>query len=332
MIRIDGVEPEPQEVTWVVTGPTAGGKASLALEIARRFSIPIISLDSMKVYRGMDIGTAKPAADLVQSLPFHLIDIRDPWESFSVGDYVLEVQRLTQRLPRPWLFSGGTPFYLNALIEGLSSGPPAQPELRHRLAEEVTTSGLDPVYSRLARLDPVAAQRIHPADRRRIFRALEVIEVTGRPFSDLLAERTPFLKAGTFRRIGIARSREDQYRRIDARVARMFDEGWMDEVAHLRRQHDPPWGPQASQSIGYQEVLDALEKGEDPRARIPKIQTRTRNFARSQLTWFRKMSVEWWAPEEEDLLLRSLDRDLTDSQAGRSLAAPAPDRLVFRDR
>ncbi|MGE3163616.1 MAG: tRNA (adenosine(37)-N6)-dimethylallyltransferase MiaA [Planctomycetota bacterium] len=332
MIPIDRGEADARHLVWVVTGPTAGGKASLALKLARRFGVPIISLDSMKVYRGMDVGTAKPSADLVRSVPFHLIDIRDPWESFSVGDYVAEVSRLTATLSRPWLFSGGTPFYLHALLTGLSSGPPAQPDLRARLADEVRTAGLDSLYQRLLRLDPIAGGRIHPADRRRILRALEVIETTGRPFSDLLSERTPFLEPGRYRLLGIARSRAEQYRRIDARVVRMFDDGWVAEVETLRRRHDPPWGAQASQSIGYEEVRDALEKREEPRDRIPKIQTRTRHFARSQLTWFRKMPIEWWTPEEESELVATLERDLADAAAGKDLTPPAPARRVCRDQ
>lgn len=323
------MDPSP---VWVVTGPTAGGKAALALAIARRFSVPILSLDSMKIYRGMNIGTAKPTADLIRETPFHLVDVRDPWEAFSVGDYLQEANQLTPTLPKPWLFSGGTSLYVHALLEGIFDGPPAQPELRARLAGEAARDGLDQLHRRLGELDPPAAAKIHPTDQRRIVRALEVIELCGERFSKLQTQRKPFLRTGSFRLLGIARPRAELHARIDARVERMFEAGWVDEVEQLWRDHSPPWSPAASQSIGYTQILEALESGEDPRSRIPTIQTRTRRFSRSQMTWYRKMPVEWWAPEERDVLLDDLESSLEDYRVGREFRAPQPERLAFRDR
>ncbi len=285
--------------TLVVTGPTAGGKSRLAVRIARRLSVPIISLDSMKVYRGMDIGTAKPGAELVREIPFHLMDIRAAWESFSVGDYLREVEALVAELPRPHLFCGGTAFYLHALVAGIFAGPSAQPELRASLEEEARLRGTEALHRRLVAADPRAAEKIHPGDLKRIVRALEVIEVCGEPFSRLQAERRPLLAPGSFRLIGMSRPREEVYGRVDARVARMFEEGWVEEVVRLRDAHDPPWSKEAAQSIGYVRIAEALEAGRDPRLALPEIQKRTRHFAKAQLTWFRKMPIEWWEDEEE---------------------------------
>ncbi len=315
--------------TIVVTGPTAGGKGRLASEIARRLSTGVISLDSMKVYRDMDIGAAKPSLAARRSVPFHLMDLRDPWESFSVGDYIDELRRLEPSLGSRWLIAGGAAFYLNALRHGIFRGPPPDVFYRQRLTEEFEAVGYQELHDRLAAKDPSSAQRIHPTDGRRIIRALEVMESCGRPFSELQALRRPILEQGRCRLIGISRPRDELYERIDSRVLRMFTAGWVDEVKRLCDAHAPSWSAQADQSIGYHQIRAALSAGDDPRERIPLIQQRTRHFARHQLIWFRKMPVEWWRPDEESELLASIDSSL--DHYARAGTFPAPDSHRLRN-
>lgn len=313
---------------WVVAGPTAGGKSGLSRRIAERFDLPILSMDSMKIYRGMDVGTAKPGGAARDR--YRLIDLRDPWESFSVGDYLDELRALGPRPSTPTLLSGGTGLYLNVLLEGIFEGPPPDPELRERLEHEAKEQGLDRLHDRLRALDPPSAEAIHATDQRRIIRALEVMAARGEPFSVLKARRTPVLPAGGFKLIGIARPREELYRRINARCLRMFEEGWVEEVERLIATGTdagrPAWSAQADQSIGYSQIRQAIEAGEDPRARTELIQTRTRHFARHQLIWFRKMPIEWWSPAEEDALLAHLERELERYHATGAFSPVVPDR------
>lgn len=314
---------------WVIAGPTAGGKSALSLRIAERFGLPILSMDSMKIYRGMNVGTAKPRGAARDR--YRLIDLRDPWESFSVGDYLGELRALGPRPSTPTLLSGGTGLYLNVLLHGIFEGPPPDPELRERLEHEASERGLAALHERLRTLDPPSAEAIHPTDQRRIIRALEVMAAHEEPFSVLKARRTPILPAGGFKLIGIARPREELYRRINARCLRMFEEGWVEEVERLmaagRDAGRPAWSDQADQSIGYSQIRQALEAGEDPKDRIDLIQTRTRHFARHQLIWFRKMPIEWWVPTEEEALLAHLERELDRYRATGAFSPVAPDRV-----
>ncbi|MEM7262903.1 MAG: tRNA (adenosine(37)-N6)-dimethylallyltransferase MiaA [Planctomycetota bacterium] len=319
----------------VITGPTAGGKSRLVAELASRFGSGVISLDSMKVYRGMDIGSAKPSPERIESTPFHLIDVRDPWEPFSVGDYLDELEGIAgpESAPSiaesaPWLFGGGTAFYLNTLLRGIFRGPAPDESLRIELTARAEREGVDALHRELAALDPPSAEKIHPTDLRRIVRALEVMRHCDEPFSVLQARRRPILRPQQTRLVGIGRSREELYRRIDDRVTAMFDRGWVAEVQDLLDAHDPPWSHQAEQSIGYAQIREALEAGEDPTERIPVIQQRTRHFARHQLIWFRKMPIEWWAPDELDALVNSVVSSWGDLQKTGEFPTVDPARLV----
>lgn len=314
-----------QVPTWVVAGPTAGGKSQLSRAISERFETPVISMDSMKVYRGMDIGTAKPRGELADQ--YRLIDIRDPWERFWVGEFLDEALRL-QPSTGPALISGGTGLYLNVLLQGIFRGPPPDLELRASLEDEARSFGIGSLHARMARLDPASGESIQASDRRRIIRALEVMAHHDEPFSQLKARRVPVLKPGRFRLIGIARPRAELYERINDRCCRMFDEGWVAEVERLREAHDPAWSEQANQSIGYSQILDALEKGEDPRERLEFIQTRTRHFARHQLIWFRKMPIEWWRPDEQEELIDRMQADLSGFRQTGHFPEPDPARAA----
>ena len=315
----------------VITGPTAGGKSALAVRLAQQFERALVSVDSMKVYRRMDIGSAKPSSEKLGGVPCHLIDIREPWDEFSVGDYLAELSRLARQLPRPLILAGGTAFYLYGLLEGVMEAPPAQPELREGLEARAQSEGNEALHRELAEKDPESAAKLHPNDRRRVIRALEVIAVTGELFSELQKKRRPLVDPEQVCLVGIAHSRKQLYRRIDDRVVRMFEAGWVEEVEQLRREHDPPWSASASQSIGYEQIREALELGENPEERLETIQQRTRHFARSQLTWFRKMPLRWWHPGELNELLAWFPEALAQWEQAGSWPAPDPARREYSD-
>lgn len=313
-------------LTVVVTGPTCGGKTSLATAIARRFGWPILSLDSMKVYRRMDIGSAKPSQELRAELRIELLDLREPWERFSVSDYIEEWRKVSATIEGPRVLSGGTAFYLSALREGLFEGPGPDAEVRATLGERADREGLDVLHRRLAAVDPVAATRIHPTDRRRTIRALEVFETSGEPITVWQARRTPILDPARTLYLGVHRPRPELHARIAARIDRMFAAGWVDEVRALIAAHDPPWSEGAAQSIGYERIREALARNRDPEQEIPRIRARTNAFARRQLTWIRKMPIEWWSPEEHPDLLEVMDG----RAEGTIPLTPDEDRLARR--
>src|SRR5262245_22866985 len=211
------------------TGPTGSGKTALSLELAERLGAEIVSMDSMALYRGLDIATAKPTPDERARVPHHLIDVLDPWESASVAwwlEQAAQAYRDIERRGRRVLFVGGTPLYLKALLCGLFDGPPAVPELRARLLHEAERIGSVGLYERLAQVDPVTATRLHPNDQRRVVRALEVWELTGRPISSWQTQwrslgEVEEAAAGP-RCLWLDLPRAELYARIDARVQSMM--------------------------------------------------------------------------------------------------------------
>lgn len=279
-----------------IMGPTASGKAELALAAARATGAILLSCDSMKVYRGMDVGTAKPPPD--ERGAWRGLDLVDPWERYDASrfralfDGVLAEARAEGR---PLLLSGGTMLYLKAATEGLCEAPPRDADVREALQREAEAGGAAALHARLGAVDPAAAARIHPNDLRRIVRALEVHAVTGRPLSDLHAE-----SGGRLRQVRddlhraafvVRRERDDMDRRIDARVLRMLEQGWADECRRLRA--DPRGvSTEAAQAIGYRELfawLDAGGEGAPPEEVVRRVQTATRRFARRQLTWLKHL-------------------------------------------
>jgi tRNA dimethylallyltransferase len=298
----------------VVTGPTASGKGALAAELARRLGGEIVSLDSMKVYRRMDIGTAKPSPALRREIPFHLVDIVDASESFSVGDYLARAHpalRDIEARARPVILQGGTALYLNALLFGLFRGPEADWRTRQALAGEAEARGLDALYEELGARDPEAAAKIYRQDRRRIVRALEVIRLTGRRMSDLWRETTERAGLERYACFAVGWERAALYRRIDLRVERMVDAGLFAEARALQ-EDSRALSRTASRCIGYRHVFEALASGEAPEATVARIQQDTRRFAKQQLTWFRRFPITWLAPGEPgrmaDQLLATLAR------------------------
>jgi tRNA dimethylallyltransferase len=294
---VAAIQPSSNPLLFLV-GPTGAGKSRLALELAERLGAAIVSMDSMQVYRGMDIGTAKPGAVERERVPHHLLDRANPPESYDVRRYLADVERALAEIRaagrRP-LFVGGTGFYLKALVFGLLEGPRSDPALRAELVERGAVEGAEALHRELVQVDPVAARRIHPNDRRRVIRALEVQRSTGKPLSAWQqewgwdGERPP----GRERRIaGLTLETAALDRRIRERTRAMLDAGWPEEARSIR--DGDGFGPTSSQALGYAEAL-ALADGRAGRAEIEaRIALRTRQFARRQRTWFRHFPEIRW--------------------------------------
>lgn len=275
----------------VLTGPTGCGKTRLGIELAERLGAEIVSMDSMALYRGMDIGTAKPSSEERRRVPHHLIDMLDPWESASVAWWLEQTARACHDIRqrgRRVLIVGGTPFYLKALLRGLFDGPPADERLRCRLVEEAECVGRAALHARLAGVDPATAARLHPNDLRRVVRALEVRELTGRPISAWQTQWAQQSVSLHDRILCLDRPRADLYARIDARVRQMIDAGLVEEVRALRRL-PRPISREAAQAVGYKEMFAHLDGRAELEETIAQIQTRSRNLAKRQLTWFRHL-------------------------------------------
>jgi tRNA dimethylallyltransferase len=277
---------------WFLAGPTACGKSAVALELATRLNAEIVALDSMTLYRGMDIGTAKPTAAERARVPHHLFDIPEPHEEYSVAEYLASAERCCRDIlarGRVPLFVGGTGLYLRSLLRGVFAGPPADWTLRRQWEAEAASSGPEALHRRLAEIDPAAAVRLHPHDLRRIIRALEVHALTGLPLSAQqeqsplpVGERPPHV-------YWLDPPRDWLHERINRRVLEMIDAGLVDEVRRLRGL-PKPLSHTARQALGYREILDWLEQPTAPWDDVvAQIQTRTRQFAKRQCTWFRNL-------------------------------------------
>jgi tRNA dimethylallyltransferase len=270
----------------ILTGPTASGKSAVGLHLAERLDAEIISMDSMALYRGMDIGTAKPSRADRERIPHHLIDVLDPWESASLAWWLRSAARCVADIERSGkraLIVGGTPLYLKGILHGIFEGPSADPALRRMLETEPASV----LHERLSRLDPASAERLHPNDHRRLVRALEVLELTGKPLSDWQQQ----FDAQPPRRhapVWLDPPREALYARIDRRVEAMFASGLVEEVRGLI-QLPRPLSKEARQALGYKEVLTYLEGKSELAATIAEVQVRSRNLAKRQLTWFRNL-------------------------------------------
>ena len=277
---------------WFLTGVTATGKSRIALALADRLGAEIISLDSMAIYRGMDIGTAKPTPEQQAAVPHHLIDIIDPAEDYSVAQYVDAAHEKIAEIRargREVLFVGGTPLYLKALLRGLFEGPPANWQLREEIEREVAEVGNEALHARLEQIDPVAASAIHPRDTRRLIRAIEVFRATGQPISHQQMEFDDGRRAEDLRVFVLRRPREEQHARINERVEEMVERGLIDEVERLTA-GGRQLGRTASQAVGYREVIEFLAGERDRASMLERIKARTRQFAKRQGVWFRSLS------------------------------------------
>lgn len=289
----------------VIFGPTASGKTALALGLFGRdspFGLPaeIISADSMQVYRGMDIGTAKPDRALLEKLPHHLIDIRNPDEQFCSGDFVRLADSACAdiyargKLP---VVLGGTAFYIRNFLYGLPVTPESDPETRKNLLRRMEIEGADALHRELASVDPESARRIHVNDEYRIVRALEVYAASGRPLSSFDLPQT-FRPGYRFLAIALDRDREELNRRIDARVEEMFASGLPEEVARLRAAGYTASDP-GMQAIGYREFFMPEPVSGGSRAILAQIQLDSRKYAKRQETFIRPMSAVRHFPADE---------------------------------
>ena len=274
-----------------LTGATASGKTAVGVSLAERLGAEVVALDSMTLYRGMDVGTAKPTGAERRGVAHHLIDVLDPWESSSVAGYrerAREAVRGIEARGKRALFVGGTGLYLKALLRGLFEGPGADPGVRRALEDEADRLGPAALHARLAAVDPSAAARLHPNDRRRVVRALEVAGATGRPLTDFQSGHDRPAPSGV-PVFALVRPREVLRARIDARVDAMFAAGLVAEVRALL-DAPRPIGPVAAQGVGYKEVIDHLEGRCTLAEAAERVRVRTRQFAKRQGTWFRGLA------------------------------------------
>jgi tRNA dimethylallyltransferase len=295
-------EASPLPPAIFLMGPTASGKTDLAASLVQRLPLEIISVDSALVYRGMDIGTAKPEPELLAKAPHRLIDIRDPAESYSVADFrsdaLAAMQEITLAGKVP-LLVGGTMLYFRALEHGLSDLPKADEAVRARLERELQNLGLSQLHERLAAIDPKAAARIHPNDPQRLLRALEVCEISGRPLSELQAEDPG--QSLPYRVLKLVRAPKDRqllHERIAQRFQMMLEQGFEDEVRQLMQRPDFDPDLPSMRAVGYRQMIKYLMGEYSREQMIERGVIATRQLAKRQFTWLRADSECHWLDEE----------------------------------
>ncbi len=283
-----------------LVGVTASGKTELALGLAERLGREIVSLDSMLVYRGMDVGTAKPSSAERARVPHHLIDRVDPSETYDARRYLLDVAQVCDELRgrgRQALFVGGTGFYLKLLCDGLFEGPPVDLEVRAGLEARGEQLGWSRLHAELLERDPKSGRRIHPNDRKRVVRALEVLEQTGCPLSAWQAQWAASEAAPRPRcLLGLEPDPAAYDARVAERIRGMLAAGWLEEVQRIR--DEGGFGPSAIQALGYSDLLAHLEAPGSLDELVARIALKTRQFARRQRTWWRRFNDVAWAPRE----------------------------------
>lgn len=302
----------------LLMGPTASGKSALALEIAAAFPVEIISVDSGQIYRGMDVGTAKPTAAERARVPHHLIDIVEPHESYSAGrfrdDALALMREITERGRIP-LLAGGTMLYFKALLEGLNDLPEADPALRLVLDAMAAESGWPAMHQELARVDPQTAARLQPNDAQRIQRALEICHLSGRPMSELLKKPKYVYLPYRFIRIALVPGERDAlHRRIALRFEDMLELGLIGEVRRLRRQYGLQRDAPSMRCVGYRQTCAYLDGEYDLDMLREKAIAATRQLAKRQLTWLRAMEgvteFDCLGEDVADRVLEYLRREL----------------------
>ena len=287
--------PHPQPLLVVVLGPTASGKTALALAIARRHEGEIVNCDSVAMYREFEIGTAKPTTAERAEIPHHLVDCVDATASVTAGDFARQARQVLrdiaqrQRLP---IVSGGTGLYLRALLEGLFSGPQRSEELRARLRERATEGGGERLHRILQRLDPPAAERIHANDVPKMIRAIEVCLAARQPMTELWKEGREPLRGFRILRIGLNPEREALYARINRRAAVMFEYGLVEETQRLGKKYGDQARPLGS--LGYKQAMQVVRGELSEKAALEAAQQAHRNYAKRQMTWFRREPDVTW--------------------------------------
>ena len=304
----------PATGCWYLTGPTAAGKTKVGVELAQRLHAEIISLDSMALYQGLDIGTAKPSAEDRSRVAHHLLDLVPPTDEFSLSQYIDAAHAAIAGIRgrgKEVLFVGGTPLYLKSLLRGVYQGPPADWGFRRQVEEELRSLPLEALHQRLQVIDPLLAMKLHPNDKRRIIRGLEVFRLTGQRLSHLQTQFDESRPASQAKVFVLSWPREALHERIDGRVEQMFASGLVEEVRCLLARYGT-LSRTAMQAVGYQEVIELLQepgnRGQGTEAGcmsaakytipslagltacIARVKTRTRQFAKRQETWFRSLS------------------------------------------
>ena len=287
---------------FYITGPTASGKTPLALKVAELIDAEIISMDSMAIYQGMDIGTAKPTSEDRVRIPHHMLDIVPPTESFSVSCYVRLAHRIAEEIRargKRVLVVGGTPLYLKSLLRGMFQGPDADWEFRQAVEEDVRQFGSEALRRRLEQVDPLSAFRLHPNDIRRMTRALEVARATGQPLSHWQSQFDTPAPLDRCRVAVLQIPRPRLHQRVNWRVQQMVERGLLEEVQGLVERFGG-LGQTASQGVGYKEMLAFMAQQADWTTTVDKIKAHTRQFARRQEIWFRGLQELRPFPIESD--------------------------------
>jgi tRNA dimethylallyltransferase len=290
------VDTQKKTPVLCVAGPTASGKSALAVKLAKALGGEIVSMDSMQIYRRMDVGTAKPTLTERGGVPHHMLDVAEPAEAFSVAQYAemaeCRIREIYERGRLP-ILAGGTGFYLRALTDGLAlGGVQSDPELRQSLKDSAADeAGKRRLYAQLAEADPATAARLHPNDVGRVSRALEVYRLTGKPMS--VQENAPGERPFRFCMVGATLERQALYERIEMRVDAMLAGGLLGEVRSLLESGVPP-AAQAMQGIGYKELTPVLLAGAPPAEAVALIKRNTRRYAKRQWTWFNaEKRIRW---------------------------------------
>ena len=315
----------------LILGVTGSGKGQLAFRLAESMGAEIISIDSMKVYRRMDIGTAKPPKEAREQVKYHLIDVVEPSESFSVAaflDLAYDAVEQIKSRNKPIIAVGGTALYIKALLYGLFEGPGTDEKIRGQLRAQVEAEGLTELYQELIKVDPAAAERISPNDAKRIIRALEVYQLTGKSISSFQKQwktedrkqktedrrglaGTPVVPLDDWKIIGLRREKTEENKRINARVKKMIAAGLVGEVKSLLAE-EKPLSPQARCAIGYAEIIDYLNGHQTLDDAVELIKKNTRRLAKSQRTWFKTFKdVNWLDIEPAQSAEKILDRTKT---------------------
>ncbi len=285
-----------KEKLVVLIGPTAVGKTKLSIELAKKLNAEIISGDSMQIYKGMDIGTAKITSEEMEGIPHHLIDIKEPHESFSVAEFQEVVRKLITEIHKRGklpMIVGGTGLYIQSVIFDYQfTDDASDPKYREILEQQVAEEGVDTLYQELQQIDPDSAKRIHPNNVRRVIRALEIFKTTGKTMTEYMDDQKQEL-VYDLALVGLMMDRELLYERINKRVDLMIESGLLHEVARFYSQGLRDC--QSIQAIGYKELYEFLDGTISLEEAISKLKQNTRRYAKRQLTWFRnKMNVKWF--------------------------------------
>jgi tRNA dimethylallyltransferase len=293
----------------IILGPTAVGKSKVALEIADKLNGEIISADSRQVYKYMDIGIAKPTSQEQKKVPHHLIDIIKPDEKFSAAEYAKRareaIHEIVERNKQP-IVVGGSGLYIKALTEGFFEGPQANAKIRKRLGKEAKKLGNSHLYQKLKAVDPITASKVYPNDLKRIIRGLEVYELTGKTMAELQQRGVYLVPEFEFIKVGLSLDRKELYQRIEKRVDAMFRGGLLEEVKNLRKMGYSP-KLNALNTLGYKELFLYLQRKITLEEAMEKIKQNTRNYAKRQLTWFKKdKEIIWLSAEDADLVSKML--------------------------